>query len=444
MTAADQTHRGLLKILGVGFGVAVSIGAVIGSGILRAPSVIANDVAGIAIIMALWIFGGVQAALSANIYAELATSMPKSGGQYVYARRVYGDLGGLVAGWSDTLAYVAGIAAASVSFAEFLPLLLPQAAAHKTAIAVALLFAIYGANISGIREGRAIQMVTSFIKAAMLFMFIVAAVLVAAPKEPALAAAASPVWSWGGIVLGYQLVFGAYAGWGVPLAFSGENTSPGRNIPRALLLGIALTAFLFVGVNAALFYALGKNGVAASPLPFTTVLSRFGGVLPATLFALTAMITVASCANANGMGASRVLFAMACDGLLPRQLANVNRGGSPVAAFLLSGSIAVALAMTGAFALVFGLIATLNMASAVLVESGFFILRRREPDLARPYRAVGYPWLPVLALLIDASVLCLIAVADMRGVAFAIGLGLLCIPLAAIARRKRTAKAASA
>jgi len=437
--ASPQGQHGLLKILGVGFGVAVSIGAIIGSGILRAPSVIAADISGVGIIMALWVFGGVHAALGANILAELGTSLPKSGGPYIYAHRVYGDVGGLVVGWADALAYIAGVAAASVSFAEFLPLLLPEAALHKSAIAVALLFAIYAANIAGLREGRAIQMVTSFTKAAMLFLFILAAILVAAPKEPANAIASSAVWSWGSLVLAYKLVYGAYAGWGTPLAFSGENESPGRSIPRALFLGIALTAVLFIGINAALFLALGRAGVAASPLPFTTVLSRFGGALPSALFALTAMITVASCANANAMGGSRVLFAMAEDALLPRMLSNVNRGGSPVFAFLLSGTVAVVLAATGAFALVFGLIATLDTATAVFVETGFFILRRREPDLARPYRAFGYPWIPALGLMVDATVLCLIAVADVRGIVFAVGLVVLCVPLAMIARRMRSA-----
>ena len=439
--AEAQTRRGLLKILGVGFGVAVSIGAVIGSGILRAPSIIAGEVPGIALIVGLWVLGAVQAALSANLYAELGSALPKSGGQYVFAHRVFGDVGGLIVGWADFLSFIAAIAAASVSFAEFLPLLLPQAAQHKIAVAVALQLAIYAANITGLREGRAIQIVTSFIKAAMLFAFIVAAVLIAAPAEPKTAFASSPVWSWGSLVLAYKLIVGAYAGWAVPIYFSGENEAPGRSIPKALFLGIGVTALLFVGINAALLYALGSNGVAASALPFTAVIGRLGGSLPSLLFALTALITVASCANANIMGAPRILFALAQDGLLPSALRAVNSGGSPTVAFVLAGIVSVALALTGAFSLVFGLIATLNTANAVLVEIAFFVLRRREPNLARPFRALFYPWLPALALGLDATFLCLIALADHLGVAVAIGLALLCIPLAAIARRATKAAA---
>jgi amino acid transporter len=430
-----QPRRGLLKILGVGFGVAVSVGAVIGSGILRAPSTIAGEVPGVALIVGLWVLGGIQAALIGNMYAELGAAIPKSGGQYVFAHRVFGDVGGLIVGWADFLAFIAAIAAASVSFAEFLPLLLPEAAQHKIAVAVALQIAIYAANIAGLREGRAIQMITSFIKAAMLFAFIVAAILIAAPAEPRTALASSVVWSWGSIILAYKLIVGAYSGWAVPIYFSGENETPGRSIPRAVFFGIALTAFLYVGINAALLYALGQGGVASTVLPFTAVIGRFGGSLPPLLFALTAIVTLASCANANVMGAPRILFALAEDGLLPSALRTVNAGGSPTLAFALSAIVSIGLALTGGFALVFGLIATLNTANAVLVEIAFFVLRRREPDLARPFRAIGYPWLPAFELVVDTTFLCLIAFADHLGIAVAIGLAVLCVPLAMIARR---------
>ncbi len=437
-----QPQRGLLRILGVSFGVAVAVGSVIGSGILRAPSAIAGEVPGVGLIIGLWVLGGVQAALSANMYAELGAAIPKSGGQYVFVHRALGDVGGLIVGWADFLAFIAAIAAASVSFAEFLPLILPVAVQHKIAVAVALQLAIYAANIAGLREGRAIQMVTSLAKSAMLFLFILAAILVAAPAEPHTAIAASPAWSWGSIVLAYKLVFGAYSGWGAPIYFSGENEQPGRSIPRAVFLGIAVTAFLFIGINAALLYALGPGGMAASPLPFTAVIGRFGGALPSLLFALTATVTVASCANANAMAAPRILFALAEDGLLPSALTRVNAGGSPALAFALSAMISLALALTGAFSLVFGLIATLNTSTAVMAETSFFVLRRREPNLPRPFRAIGYPWLPALELGIDAAFLCLIAYADHVGVLVAIGLALLCVPLAMLARRARRAAVA--
>jgi APA family basic amino acid/polyamine antiporter len=447
--AASEPRGGLLKILGVGFGVAVSMGAAIGAGILRAPATIAGEVPYAAVILGLWVLGGLQAMLSANIYAELSAAVPKSGGQNVLAQRIYGNLGRLVVGWAEWITCVAAVAATSVSFADFMPLIVPASAAHKGAVAAGLQIVIYAVNLLGLREGRAIQAVTSAVKAAMLLLFAIAAFLISTGSRHAVAAAfpisaaSAVIWTWGGFILAYKLVAAAYSGWITPIIFAGENVSPGRSIPRALFLGIGLTAVLYIAANAGLLFALGTHGIRASPLPFTTVISGIGGAVPALLFAITAAIAVASCSNANAMSSSRVLYALAEDGILPRSLRAVNSGGSPVLAFLMSGVVSLVLAATGRFALVFGLVATLNIANAVLIELGFFILRRREPQLARPYRALGYPWLPALALAIDAAILCFIASADHEGILMAIGLTLLCIPFAMAARSRARRSAAS-
>jgi len=442
--AHAQPRGGLLQILGVGFGVAVSMGAAIGAGILRAPATIAAEVPYGAVILGLWVLGAVQAVLSANIYAELSAAVPKSGGQNVLAQKIYGDLGRLVVGWAEWITCVAAVAATSVSFADFMPLIVPATAAHKGAVAAGLQVAIYAVNLLGLREGRAIQAVTSAVKAGMLLLFAIAAFLIStaspsAAQAASVSAAATVVWTWGGFILAYKLVAAAYSGWITPIIFAGENVSPGRSIPRALFLGIGLTAVLYIAANGGLLFALGTAGMRASPLPFTAVIARLGGAVPALLFAVTAAIAVASCSNANAMSSSRVLYALAEDGILPRALRTVNAGGSPTLAFLMSAVVSLVLAATGRFALVFGLVATLNITNAVLIELGFFILRRREPQLARPYRAIGYPWLPALALALDAAILCFIASADHEGILVAIGLTLLCIPFAMAARARRTA-----
>jgi amino acid transporter len=434
-----EARGGLLKILGVGFGVAVSMGAAIGAGILRAPNAIAAEVPFAAAILGLWVLGALQALLSANIYAELSAAVPKSGGQNVLAQKIYGDLGQLVVGWAEWITCVAAVAATSVAFADFLPLIVPAAAAYKGWVASGLQVAIYGVNLLGLREGRAVQSVTSAVKAGMLLLFAGTAFLTSPAFSRAMPAATAVVFGWGGFFLAYKLVAGAYSGWITPIIFAGENVSPGRSIPRALFLGIGLTAVLYVATNAGLLFALGTAGIRSSPLPFTTVIFRMGGTAPALIFAAAAAIAVASCANANAMSSSRVLYALAEVGILPRALRTINAGGSPAVAFLLSGLASVALAATGRFALVFGLVATLNMANAVLLELGFFILRRREPELGRPYRAIGYPWLPALALAVDATILCFIAAADHERILVAIALTLLCIPFAVAARARRLA-----
>jgi APA family basic amino acid/polyamine antiporter len=436
--AIGERHH-LLKILGASFGAATAIGATIGAGIMRSPSIIAGEVPVAGLIVGLWVLGGLQALISSNIYMELGTAIPKTGGPYNFAHRALGDVAGLLVGWTNWSSYLAAIAATSTSFAEFLPLLWPAAAAHKIAVAIAVQLALYATNAMGLREGRAVQEATSFTKAVMLFGFAIAAAVLVAPAEPETHLAASPVWSWWGIVLAYQLISGAYAGWWQPIYFSGETVDPGRDIPRSLLFGVALTSVLYVAINWALLHALGPAGVAASPLPFSPILEKIGGALPAILFAITAMVAVSSATNAQIMGSSRVLYALATDGLMPRIFANVNKGGSPVIAMLLSAPLSIALAMSGAFALVFGLVGTLNALCAVLVSVAFFALRRKEPDLPRPFRAIGYPLLPALALLIDAALFVLFLSADRLGMIIAAAMVLICIPFAFIARRARAA-----
>ena len=432
-----QPRHHLLKILGVTFGVAVAIGQIIGSGILRSPSIVASEVPGVALIIGLWLLGAIQVSLAANLNAELGTALPRTGGGYNYVRRAMGDVPGLVVGWTDWLANLAGAAAASVSFAEFLPLLIPAAGAHKIAVAISLQVALYAANIAGLREGRAVQELTSFIKAAMLFAFIFTAVLLVAPAEPHTVLSSTVAFKWANLILAYQLIMGAYAGWNTPLAFAGENADAGRTIPRAMFYGIALTATLYIGVNWALLHALSAAGVAASPLPFSAVLSHIGGSVPATLFALTATITVASCSNACIMTAPRILFALGRDRLLPRAFTSVNAGGSPTVAFAMSAIGTLGLAATGAFALVFGLIATLNAASGFLVDVSYWVLRKKEPGLARPFRAIGYPVLPAIPVLVDGALVVLFTTADYTGGLVAIVLALLCVPFAMIAHRAR-------
>jgi APA family basic amino acid/polyamine antiporter len=209
-----------------------------------------------------------------------------------------------------------------------------------------------------------------------------------------------------------------------------------------MFYGIALTAALYIAVNWALLHALTPAGVAASPLPFSAVLSHFGGSIPALLFAVGALVTVASCCNACIMTAPRILFALGTDHLLPRTFVRVNAGGSPTVAYVMSAVGTLGLAATGAFALVFGLIATLNAASGFLVDVSYWVLRKREPALPRPFQAIGYPVLPMIPVLVDGTLVVLFSTADYTGGIVAVGLALLCIPFALIAHRARKIEAA--
>lgn len=440
-TAATAPRSQLLQILGVGFSIAVALGSMIGSGVLRSPSSVAETVGSGSVILLIWVVGALHAALGANILVELGTSVPRDGGPYVFTHRALGDVPGLIVGWSTWGATVAGVAAAAVSFANFLAILVPAAAPHEAGIAVGLQLILYGTNIMGLREGRALQEITSLAKAVLLLGFAAAAAFAVPTEATSLLPSPKTAITWVGIIGAYKLVRGAYAGWDAPIYFSEENAKPAASIPRGVFIGLALTSFLYIAVNFGLLHALGPHAMAATALPFMRVLENVAGPSASVLFAIGAMTTVLSCANANIMIAPRVIFALARDHLLPRRLASVNAGGSPHLAFWLSGLASIALAATGQFVLVFGLIGTLDTLSGILTATSFFVLRRREPDLPRPYRALAYPLLPALAITIDIVLLVLFNAADTEGFLAAVVLSALCVPFAWIAHRARKADA---
>ena len=427
----------LLRLLGLGFGIAVAVGEMIGSGILRTPSLVAANVGIAGAILALWCFGALHAAMQANVLAELGTMLPRVGGQYVFVRYAFGNAAGLITGWSMWCAHIAGIAASSIAFAEFLALLWPAARGYESLAAVILQLVLYGANLVGLREGRALQVATSLAKVFLLILFAIAAVAIA-PSHSLLAgtAIAAPT-SLVALGAAYQLIRGAYNGWHAPVYFAEESITPGRNIPRALFAGIALTATLYLAVNAALISSLGSRALAASPLPYLIVLHRLAGAWPAFLFAAGAMIAVTSCANANIMIAPRILLALGRDRLLPKSVTSVNKGGSPDVAFLSTAAFSIALGATGGFRSVFGLIGTLVTLASLLTELAYFRLRQREPALERPWHAVGHPLLPALVIAIDAVLLLLFAMADLNGALLAAALCALSVPAALWTRRDR-------
>jgi APA family basic amino acid/polyamine antiporter len=296
---------------------------------------------------------------------------------------------------------------------------------------------LFGTNLAGLREGRAIQEFTSLLKALALFGFCIVAVVVIPPLHPA-GIAHSSVIGMAGAVAAYQLIVGAYAGWFEPAFFAEETRDGGRSLPRVMAIGLLLTAALYISVNGALLFALGTAGVAANALPFATVLAKLGGAVAAGGVAVFAMISVSSCANAGVMSAPRVLLALSRDRLLPKIFQTVNRGGSPSVATIATALAAIAIALTGSFNLAFGLIATLQSASFILVILSLFVLRKREPAMARPFRALGYPWLPAVVLLVDIALFALFLNANRIGGLYAAVLWLICIPFAMIARRART------
>jgi APA family basic amino acid/polyamine antiporter len=399
--APAPPHGELLRVLGAGFGLAVVIGGTVGLGILRSPAVVAEHAGSAAMSLMLWGLGGLYALLAAASYADLATSIARSGGVYVYARSAMGNGGGFLFGWADVFSTCSSSAFAALGFAEFAGLLWPGLQQWKTTLAVLAIAVFTAVQWRGVRLGSVVEQAGASIKA-VLFLGVIAGLLFLAPAAPPAASAGVGVVLPGAValVLALQLVLGAYDGWAGGIYFTGEDRDPARNPPRAILGGLLLVILIYLLMNLALLRVLPFNELAASPLPVADAARRWLGESGATLVTAIAAISLLPLLGGTLMVSARIAHAMACDGLLPARLADVNPRGTPAPALL--GVAGAALVLVFASGGVLNLMLGVGAFFAVFTYVGGFVsllvLRHRHPELPRPFRAWCYPWSTWLVL----------------------------------------------
>ena len=402
-TAPQPDHHGrLLRVLGVGFGLAVIIGNTIGAGIFRTPGVIAELLPNTWMFLSVWVVGGLYALLGAVSVAELGAMIPRSGGQYAFARYALGEYAGFIVGWSDWISSCGSTAAVAIVVGEFSGALFPSLAGQSAPIAVsiALFFALL--QWRGIIWGSNVQNVTSLLKALAFLALIIAAFLLSgkgAVSEPAKAMPAGlPLLA--AFVLALQSVIYTYDGWAGVVYFSEEVEHPGRDIPRALFGGVLAVIAIYLLVNLALLYVLPISKIAgqdfAAGAAAEVIFGRYGD----TIFRSLTIVSMLSAINALHLMATRVLYAMSRDGLFVRKAAHVNEGGTPTVSLFVSTAVAVLFIVFGqTFEKVITVLAFFFVANYTLSFISVFVLRAREPEKERPYRAWGYPWTTALALL---------------------------------------------
>jgi amino acid transporter len=437
----ERTGGGhLLRVLGLAFGLALGLGGMIGGGILRTPGSVYEQVPLPWLALGLWALAAVHAALTGNIVAEVMTSVPRSGGLFNVAERAFGEFGALLVGWTDWLTNIAALAFLSIALAEFLALLDPRISAFLTPVAVAAALIMVAINWLGVREGSVAQIATSASKALLLLGLVLLVFLFAPPRAEA-AAPPTETIGFAAVIVAYQFIVGAYNGWANTAYFAEEDKAPSRNIPRALFGSIAAVAFIYLAMNAALIYALPTAELAGAELPLANAIEAIFGPDSVAVVAIIAIVTVIGCMNASIMIGSRILHGLGRDRFLPATVAHVNRGGTPDVALFLTGAMAVAMILTGTFETVFLFLGGLALFIYALIDIAFFKLRWSEPGLPRPYRAKLYPLLPALALALDAGILLVVLVADLRQALFMTAAVAACIPLTLLARRARRAAA---
>lgn len=400
-------HSGkLLRILGIGFGVAVSIGATIGVGILRSPGLIAEQINSAWLIMMAWTLGGVYVLLVANNVAELASMTPRAGGFYVYANRAYGGYGGFVVGWSDWLANTLGLSFISVVFGEYAAALFaPDLSGGRVFFSVGILLLLTILNWLGLRTGSATQKLTSFLKAVMLLAFVAACFAFGGNNGAGKAAqnAASPKTGFAlvvAFVLSLQLILSTYDGWFTPIYFAEEDRNPKQNLPRSLFGGIALIIIIYLLINAALLYALPFEKLAGAKFAGAEAMSVIFGGRSGQFVTILALLSLIGILNAILMANPRILLALGRDGLFTAKAAQVNAGGTPVFALAATALATIVLTSIGTFEKLLAVAQFLIVTWTILLAISLFVLRRREPDAPRPFRAFAYPFAPLLVLLV--------------------------------------------
>ncbi len=425
---------GLLSVLGVLFGLSVTVGNTIGSGILRTPGLVAQLLPNTWLFMGVWVLGALYAALGANALAELATMMPESGGYTVYLRRSLGPYAGFVIGWSDWLSTCSSAALAALVIGEYVTLLFGIAKGFTSALASAVIIGFAVLQWRGVRTGSLAQNLTAIAKTLAFGVLVGACFLLGRGfrgTEGAPVPSGFPFLV--AFVLAMQAVIFTYDGYNGIVYFSGELRDPARAIPRSMFGGVLCVAVIYLLVNIGFMYVLSLRRMAGEPLVAAAAANEIFGGRGDTVIRVLTIISLLSAVNAYQLMTSRVLHRLSVFGFLP-SARYVNKGGTPAVALFLSAAVCLALVLPGTLEIVLAVTAFFFVAQYALIFASVFILRRREPGAPRPYRAKGHPWTTAVVFLLSVGFLIGAAVADTRNSLFSLVLLALSWPLYLIMR----------
>jgi basic amino acid/polyamine antiporter, APA family len=444
---------GLERALGYFMTTAIVIGTVIGSGVFKKPAKVALEVPQFGLAALVWIVAGLFVTLGALALAEVAVLYPRAGGNYVFLREAYGRLFGFLWGWVEFwIIRTASLAALATIFTESLHDVLTNEAFQSAvgiplgsqlgfwtqkSMTIAVLLGLAGVNVLGVRWGGGLQFFITLIKIGSLLGIIVLPFVVLGLAPPNSTAAKPNVanlqpvlpsaWneiSISGLGSAFLAVIWAYHGWMNIAPIAGEVKRPQRNLPLALLTGVGVIVFLYLGANFAYYLVIPQPELAALTQTTKTTSTEFCLRLIGPLGAATAsaalMCSVFGALNGNLLVGPRLLYAMGQDGLAPQALSAVHpRFKTPALAIAVMAIWSVLLVLSVAFLTEtrlldpkkshFDMLTDFAMFGAVIFETmavvSIFVFRFKQPDAERPYRCVGYPVTPALYVLLPLFVL---------------------------------------
>ncbi len=385
---------------------AVVIANMIGTGVFTSLGYQLLGIRSGFVLLALWALGGLIALCGAMTYAELGAALPRSGGEYNFLSRIYHPMAGFVSGWvSATIGFAAPSALAAMTFAAYSTSLLPEdhSPLIETALAVALVVALTAVHSANRRQSGGLQAVFTVLKIAAIVAFCAAAMLLVEAPQPVSFLPQSgdgALVTSGAFAVSLIYVSYAYTGWNAATYLSGELENPQRDLPGILFLGTAVVTALYVALHYVFLSVAPMDALAgelevgyiAAEHAFGDVGGRFAGAALALLLISTV--------SAMTLAGPRVLMVIGEDFKPLRFLSRTNHDGLPYIAIMGQSALTLIFIVTSSFesVLVFaGFTLALNSFVTVL---GVFVLRIRQPDLARPYRTFAYPITPIIYLVL--------------------------------------------
>jgi APA family basic amino acid/polyamine antiporter len=386
-------------MLGRGFSLAVVIGGIIGLGILRTPGEVAAVVPDPLMFVSLWLLGGLFILLSTEVVAELVGMTPRSGGTYALVRRAYGPFPGFVIGWVDWLTFVADIALKAVVITEFAALLIPATARWQTPLAIMVSSVFAALQLRSIALGATIQQIAAAALALIVVGFTLALVFAESAVSGHSASVPDATSGFGAWSLVIASIIYTYDGWYFAAYFGGEIQGGGRAVARACIRGTVIVILLYVFLVAALAAKVPLTSLAGEELALAGALEMVVSPLASTVVVVAAIVMLLAYQNLLYMSAPRILHALAVDGLAARRFTEISKGGNPIFAVLLCWGLSVILIMIGGFDFLLQLSVFFYLFLYVWLVAGVVVLRSRQPDTDRPYRAWGHPWSTFFSLL---------------------------------------------
>lgn len=400
----NKYRQDLKKILGRWDSIAIIIAIVIGAGIFKVPSEVAKYASSPNLIILIWLLGGVICLLGALCYAELSSSFPKTGGNYIYLRESYGPGLAFLFGWTELLVIRTGsIAAVSFIFAEHLQSLLSADKFLVKPIAISIVFILSIINIFGLHHGKRVQDISIIAKILALLGIIAFGFM--SQKGNMLHFRSAPInWDIGMFQLaGLALipVLWTYGGWHENTFVAEETRNARRTLPFALVTGISIITFIYLAMNLLYIYLMPVEEMANTELVASRMMHILYGENGKRILEISVVIFSLGCLNAMIITGGRVTYAMAKDNVIFSYIGKINtKYSTPHLAIIINAAWSVLLIILGTFNQLLFFTGIAVWLFFALVAAGLFILRHRFPDIERPYRVWGYPLIPIIFILV--------------------------------------------